>query len=508
VLLLGEQKIVRRDVDGVLVPFGVDEHGRERRGVWAPHDGAQRAFLECPVFECLAEGNRGGGKTAALIVAFAQHCGRGFGPAWRGIIFRRHYKDLEDVWLKCEEILPRVFPGVKPIGPPHYKWIWPTGERLTLAQVTRVKQTGGRKGHEYPFIAFEELTEWETDECYRRLFATCRSSKPGMPRMIRATTNPAGPGHNWVKERFRLPIRPGCLVGDKIQERDDQDKPKPTRVAIHMELAENVSLMHNDPSYPQTVAEAATSKAMLQAWKYGDWDIIAGGMFDDVLNPRTYPHVVVPNIPLDRVPAGWYVDRALDWGLSHPFSVGWWAESNGEAVEIDGVVLGAVPGDTFRVAEWYGWTGKANQGVRMSAKAVARGILERESDWGMTGVHDGPADRSIFDEYEPRKTYAGSMAAVGVRWTEGDKSPGSRKQGWSLIHDMLAAAVPPRDGHREEPGLFVCERCSQFLRTMPVLQRSEKDPDDVDTHGEDHIGDEVRYRLRVRRREMHVGRWK
>ncbi len=503
---VGEQKIIRRDVDGCLTPFAVDESGRERKGVWAPHEGGQRAFIESPFFECLGEGNRGGGKTAALIVAFSQFCGKGFGPAWRGIIFRRHYKDLEDVWLKCEEILPRAFPGIKSLGAPHYKWIWPTGERLTLAQLDRVSQTGGRKGHEYPFIAFEELTEWETDECYRRLFATCRSSKPGMPRMIRATTNPAGPGHNWVKDRFRLPVKHG-IVGEVIQELDDEGKPLPQRVAIHMDLSENLSLMHNDPSYPQTVAEAATSKAMLQAWKYGDWDIIAGGMFDDVLNPRTFPYVIAPNIPLNKIPRGWHLDRSLDWGLSKPFSVGWWAESNGEPITVNGRVLGEVPGDTFRVAEWYGWTGKANTGVRMAAKKVGLGIVEREKDWGMRDVSIGPADRSIFDEFEPKKSYAAKMEAVGVRWLEADKSAGSRKQGWSLIHDMLEAAVP-KDGLREEPGLFICERCAQFLRTMPALQRAERDPDDIDSNGEDHIGDETRYRLRVRRRAMHVGSMK
>jgi hypothetical protein len=88
-----------------------------------------------------------------------------------------------------------------------------------------------------------------------------------------------------------------------------------------------------------------------------------------------------------------------------------------------------------------------------------------------------------------------------------DKGSGSRSQGWQQIREYLKAA--PREGrHPREAGMFVCERCDQFLRTFPVLPRDEKDLDDVDTLSEDHIGDEVRYFLRRRRMEMTTGKWK
>jgi hypothetical protein len=47
----------------------------------------------------------------------------------------------------------------------------------------------------------------------------------------------------------------------------------------------------------------------------------------------------------------------------------------------------------------------------------------------------------------------------------------------------------------EAAGLFVFNTCDQFARTVPVLPRDEKDLDDVDTEAEDHIADEVRYRI-------------
>ena len=61
------------------------------------------------------------------------------------------------------------------------------------------------------------------------------------------------------------------------------------------------------------------------------------------------------------------------------------------------------------------------------------------------------------------------------------------------MRTMLKNALPV-DGYREKPGLFVTENCKQFIRTVPVLTRSEKNLDDVNTESEDHIADETRYR--------------
>jgi hypothetical protein len=77
-----------------------------------------------------------------------------------------------------------------------------------------------------------------------------------------------------------------------------------------------------------------------------------------------------------------------------------------------------------------------------------------------------------------------------------DKGPGSRKQGWQQLRKLLKNAIPGEEGVRENPGLFVCESCYQFIRTIPVLPRDQKDLDDADTLAEDHIADEVRYRVR------------
>jgi hypothetical protein len=63
---------------------------------------------------------------------------------------------------------------------------------------------------------------------------------------------------------------------------------------------------------------------------------------------------------------------------------------------------------------------------------------------------------------------------------------------------MLREALNDRP---EMPCLFVFDRCTQFIRTFPVLPRDQSKNDDVDTKAEDHIGDETRYRVMAPRRE-------
>jgi hypothetical protein len=51
------------------------------------------------------------------------------------------------------------------------------------------------------------------------------------------------------------------------------------------------------------------------------------------------------------------------------------------------------------------------------------------------------------------------------------------------MRTMLAEANKERP---EGPALYVTDRCTQFIRTVPSLPRDSKDLDDVDTNAEDH----------------------
>lgn len=470
---------------------------------WAPQPGSQVEFLACPIFECLYEGTRGPGKTDALLMSFYMEVGKGWGAEWRGVIFRRTYPELQDLIEKSQKWFRKMCPAAK-YNQADHTWTFPDGEKLYLRHFLKEADYWKYHGHAYPFIAWEEICTWADDGGYKMMMSCCRSSRPGIPMKYRATANPYGPGHNWVKARFNLPIknkRNGNMVGRVI--RDDEG----TRVAIHGELRENKVLLHAQPDYPKRLRAAARNDAELKAWLHGDWNIVAGGMFDDVWSDE---YNMVPSFPLIQIPRGWRMSRSHDWGSSKPSSTGWWAESNGEGFEWNGLIYGPVRGDLIRVAEWYNWTGKPNTGTRMTGWDTGRAILEQEIEWQINGrVMRGPADDSIFDPYDGHKSIAGDMAKATnnlIAWNRAGKNQtGGRMLGWDKMRAMMLAAQPPQDGPREAPGFFVMDRCDQFFRTVLSLSRSDKNLDDINTETEDHIADEARYKVMERKVEIQTG---
>lgn len=498
-----QSQLVWRSGDSGLTPALITG-SRETRVAWAPLPGSQVAYLTCPVFEALIEGNRGGGKTDGFIMTFVQNTGRGYGGEWRGILFRRTYPELRDIIDKCLKWIPAVCPGAQYNRSEAY-WTWPGGEQLFLRHLAKESDYWSYHGHNYPWMGFEELCTWPDDRAYTKMFSCARSAYKGIPIMVRATANPYGVGHNWVKRRFRLPLPPGRVRGMVMRNLlNSHGEPLPERVAIHSHLGENKILLDADPNYLSRIKAAAKNEAEYRAWVHGDWNIVAGGMFDDVWEPSIH---VLPKIPLARLPRQWYINRAYDHGSSAPFSVGWWAESNGEPLIHGGRQYGSRRGDLIRVAEWYGWDGEnPNTGLGMPPREIALGVLQREREWGLAGrVRQGPADTQIFDPNPGHPSIAQDMALAGVVWDRADKGPGSRVQGWTLMRQYLSqAAQQPR----ERPGLFVLETCDMFQQLVPALPRDERNMDDVDSDAEDHIGDETRYRVRQRRVIVETGAWK
>ena len=482
--------------------------------IWRPMAGAQEAFLSTtPIFEVLFEGTRGGGKTDSLLMSFAMHVGKGYGAAWKGILFRQTYKQLGDVISKTQKWIPQIWPDAK-FNKADSVWTWPTGEQLLLRQFMKAEDYWNYHGHEYPWIGWEELCNWHSDDGYKRMFSCCRSSQKGMPRMIRATTNPYGPGHNWVKHRFKPHTHNMKVRTDLV---DEDGLTEPARLSIHSTLDENLALLEADPDYKQKIAASARNQAEKKAWLEGSWDIVAGGMFDDVWDPK---YNVVPQF---EIPELWKITRSFDWGASKPFSIGWWAISNGEDLLMpDGYWRSTIKGDIFRVKEWYGCTGKPNEGLNILATDISEGMVKRELEWGWRKqgenwrrVKSGVADSQIFAAENGNCIATDMKVKVrlddgnkypGIQWIGADKRPGSRVTGWTQMRQRLKNASPTehkdikgetiRFSPRERPGLFVCENCVSFINTIPVLPRDEKNMDDVNTDAEDHVADETRYFVR------------
>ena len=301
----------------------------------------------------------------------------------------------------------------------------------------------------------------------------------GQLPMILCGSNPGSIGHGWVKRTF-------VDFGEQKVHRAPKSEGGMLRSYIPARLEDNPTLLENDPDYIDRL-EGLGDPALVKAMRDGDWNIVAGGALDDVWSPE----VIVPRF---MIPANWRVDRSFDWGSSHPFSVGWWAESNGEAVMVGGDYWEFPPGSLIRIAEWYGTKRPgSNEGIKLSAPEIAEGIVAREADllergWIAGEVGAGPADGQIYQTTQSDvETIAKKMEDVGVYWERADKSPGSRINGLELLRTRLKA--------EEGPGIYFMEHCTAALSTLPILPRCERNSEDVDTKSEDHIYDEVRYRV-------------
>ena len=441
-----------------------------------PQPGPQAKLLSCPANEILYGGARGGGKSYGLLLDWMAHEAR-YGKDARGILFRRTMPELEDMLEKARELLP----GFGWLYQEQKKtWVSSTGATLKMRYLERDNHADRYQGHQYTWCGLDEAGSWANPAPIDKLRATLRSPVVGKRVRMVLSANPGGAGHNWLKRRFIDPVQPYRL------QHEINGQSTWTVCYIPARFADNRILQRADPGYLDR-ATAKLPEWLAKAWRDGDWNIVAGGMFDDVWQEDL--HVIEPF----EIPRTWRLDRAFDWGSSRPFAVGWFAESDGSDIVLaDGTEMSFPRGSVFQVAEWYGWNGRPNEGLRMTATDIARGVVQQDASLGR--VRPGPADTAIWTT-QNGNCIADDMARAGCRWEKADKSPGSRVVGWDKVREMLGNVAS-----QEDPAFHVFATCRNTIRTLPTLPRDAKNPDDVDSDSEDHIADMIRYRLAMPKR--------
>lgn len=431
--------------------------------IWQPQEGPQTALLQCPVFEVFYGGARGGGKTESSIGDWLEHSST-YGEAATGVFFRRTFKQLEEVVARTQQLFPKL--GAK-YNKQEATWTMANGARLKFRYIERDTDAEEYQGHSYTRIYVEELTNFPSASPINKLRATLRSSA-GVPCGMRLTGNPGGPGHNWVKARYIDPAPEGYkIIAEETDIEIDGEirTVRLERVFIPSKLRDNILLLRNDPTYVLRLRQSG-SEQLVKAWLNGDWSIIDGAFFDEF----DYTKHVLSTEWLKRFPARATRFRSFDWGSAKPFSVGWWIVSDG--------TWGLPKGAMVRYREWYGAKGP-NIGLKMTAEMVAAGIVNREQG---EHVSFGVADPAIFIR-NGGPSIAETMMIHKCLWRSADNK---RKPGWEQCRSGLVGL----DGR---PLTYVLETCEDFIRTVPVLQHDESDPEDLDTDGEDHAADEWRY---------------
>ena len=364
------------------------------------------------------------------------------------------------------------------------------GSQISLNHLQQEKDIYKYQGQEFNCLLIDEGTHF-TESSMRFLRSRVRMAntndlpekyKDKFPRVV-VSTNPGGISHNYIKRAF-VDSAPAKTIWETPPEEGGMK-----RAYYPALLTDNPYLLKSDPHYKERL-QGLGNKDLVRAFLEGDWNILAGSMFDDVFDRSIH------GLPHDWMRYGQEAkskntfNRSFDWGWSAPAGVLWYMElaEDYQGQTGDKGVRTYKKGSIIVYDELYISTGEPNKGARWSPAQIAEAIRDKESRMEWT-VMPGPADRSIYDT---DTNIASEMANLGVHWMPSDKSPGSRIRGWQKLREYFQNALvsPP-----EKPGIYITENCTNLIRTMLQCERDKGKPDDLDTNSEDHLLDALRYRI-------------
>ena len=416
-----------------------------------PPSEKQILFLEADTKHIGFGGARGGGKswsvrTKAKLLAMNY-------AGIRILIVRRTYPELINNHIN---ILKKDLLGIARYNDKDKVLKFNNGSTINFTYCDNDKDLDRLQGVEYDVIFLDEATQ--LSEYQMKTITACLRGVNAFPKRIYYTCNPGGQGHGYIKRIF---IDKKYDIGERPED----------YTFIQSLVTDNKVLMESQPDYIKQL-EALPPK-LKDAWLYGKWDIFEGQFFEDFADrpdqyeERTWTHVIEPF----EIPDGWKIYRSFDWGYNKPFSCGWWA------VDYDGVA--------YRILELYGCTKTPNEGVKWTPTQVFTEIarIEREHRWLKGKKIIGVADPAIWNA-ETGKSIADVASEHSVFFNKGDHE---RIAGWMQVHYRFAF---DENGY---PMMYVFSNCKAFIRTIPLLQYDEHKPEDLDTDGEDHCADEVRY---------------
>lgn len=415
----------------------------------------QREFFLSEAKHTLYGGARGGGKSWAarrksnlLCISYAN---------LKGLLLRRTYRELLN-----NHILPlqSELDGYAQWKDGEKAFVYPNGSRLQLGYCDCDSDKFQYQGAEYDFIIFEEATNFE--ESWITFISTAlRTTRTDFRPRIYYTANPGGVSHAYFKRLF--------VDRQFIEDEDPADY-----AYIPATVYDNEVLMACNPDYIKQLK--ALPENLRRAHLDGDWDIFDGAFFSEFrttpkpLADATGTHVVEPF----SIPYSWRMYRSFDWGYSKPSACLWWAvDYDGRAYLVDELYTCAMRGNAAI----------ADTGLKWTADQVFAAIHQREADFWAGRQIVGVADPAIWAEDGGEAI----IAAADRHQVYFDRADHTRIAGWMQVRRRL------RFGDDGRPMLYIFSSCKHTIRTLPLLQYSAHNPEDLDTTQEDHIADAIRY---------------
>ena len=436
--------------------------------VFKPNPGPQTFFLSASEREVLYGGAAGGGKSYAMLADPLHGLND---PNFSGLLVRHTTEELRELIQKSQELYPRAVPGIK-WSERKSQWTSPQGGRLWMSYLDKDTDVTRYQGQAFNWIGFDELTQWSSPYAWDYMRSRLRSSSKDLGLYMRATTNPGGAGHAWVKKMFIDPAIGGkpfwatnIETGETItfpKGHSKEGAPLFKRRFIPASLFDNPYL-----------ADAGDYEAMLLSLPEhqrkqlleGNWDVNEGAAFPEF---DRKVHVV----DAFEVPDSWAKFRSCDYGYGSYTGVLWFAVAPDEQVIV------------YR--EMYV--------SKVTASDLADLILEAEAKDGT--IRYGVLDSSLWhNRGDTGPSLAEQMNQKGCRWRPSDRSRGSRVAGKNEIHRRLKV-----DEFTEKAQLVFMDNCTNTIAQIPSIPLDKRNPEDVDTHAEDHLYDALRYGIMTRPR--------
>ncbi len=400
--------------------------------LWRPHPGPQTRFLASSAYEVLFGGAAGGGKSDCLLIGSLRQVHH---PQYRGLILRRTFPELR-------ELMDRALGLFRQLGARWHeqqkRWTFPSGATVEFGYCEAYADVMRYQGQQYTYIAWDELGQCPEERMWTYLMSRNRTASEGLHLQMRASANPGGPGHAWLRRRFVVPCG---TEGETIYRDPDTSL---TRAYVPARVSDNPTLMLADPGYVRRLqALPETTRRQLLD---GDWS--AGtGMALEELDPAR--HMVDAFDP----PPHWTRFAALDWGFSHPWAFAWGvADEDGNAYVCDTIT-----------------------GRRMLPWEIAERIASRTPDAARQRVeagHDCWADIKARGENTP--TIAEQMRELGVYLTRANIS---RKAGLNNLRNWIKWRGCGPEGGDRVPALRWMDTPGN-RRALEQLQSVVVDPDD------------------------------
>lgn len=426
----------------------------------------QEWALQCPAFEMLFGGSKGGGKTLFLvlcahqILSLAHQKWERTGKSQRTVrimVFRKHLEDLADFIAKSHIVYP-IFD--RKMGTDGWKekaklWQFTSGATVEINHLADPRAHEAFNGQEFAALLMDEV-QYIPYEQYSFLLAQVRSSDPDFRKlnMVRCTANPGGPHGAWVKENFHIGEHPdgGKIFSQEVTLRGGKKK-QITSTFIRSYLRDNP---HLDPDGEyEARLRGKMSPEEVRMFMDGDFDCVSGAFFSHLL--QSHIHFVRSK----PIPGNWDMMHSTDWGASAPACTLWGARDPDNRVHIiDELHTPGITGRTY--------------GEKLAEKYKHQ-KWSRERVWGVSDFW-GVIDTQAMDRYGSEATAAAGIMEWGFRLFPADKNPGERAVGINQIKERL---LMDRMGN---PQIVIHEdRCPALVRALKGIQSCAPiDPEDYD----------------------------